>query len=54
MLEWFAAGCVAAGMRITLSKSDAIALDRKKVASPLQVRGESLPQVKEFKYLGAC
>ncbi|KAI3374132.1 hypothetical protein L3Q82_005987 [Scortum barcoo] len=27
-------------------------LDRKRVACPLQVSGEVLPQVEEFKYLG--
>ncbi|KAK3528905.1 hypothetical protein QTP70_012070 [Hemibagrus guttatus] len=34
------------------SKSEAMVLDRKKVACTLQVGGEVLPQVEEFKYLG--
>uniref|UniRef100_A0AAV2JL93 ribonuclease H n=1 Tax=Knipowitschia caucasica TaxID=637954 RepID=A0AAV2JL93_KNICA len=48
----FAAECEAAGMRISTSKSEAMVLDRKKVPCPLQVGGEVLPQVEEFKYLG--
>ncbi|KAI3373481.1 hypothetical protein L3Q82_021949 [Scortum barcoo] len=44
--------CEAAGMRISTSKSEAMVLDRKRVACPLQVGGEVLPQVEEFKYLG--
>ena len=48
----FAAECEAAGMKISSSKSEAMVLDRKKVACPLQVGGVSLPQVEEFKYLG--
>ncbi|KAK7884420.1 hypothetical protein WMY93_027543 [Mugilogobius chulae] len=48
----FAAECEAAGMKISSSKSKAMVLDRKKVPCPLQVGGESLPQVEEFKYLG--
>ncbi len=48
----FAAECKAAGMRISASKSKAMVLSRKKVACPLQVGGEVLPQVDEFKYLG--
>ncbi|KAK3544419.1 hypothetical protein QTP86_011157 [Hemibagrus guttatus] len=48
----FAAECEAAGMRISTSKSEAMVLDRKKVACTLQVGGEVLPQVEEFKYLG--
>ncbi|KAK3543175.1 hypothetical protein QTP70_012283 [Hemibagrus guttatus] len=48
----FAAECEAAGMRVSTSKSEAMVLDRKKVAFTLQVRGEVLPQVEEFKYLG--
>ncbi|KAI3370682.1 hypothetical protein L3Q82_007091 [Scortum barcoo] len=51
-LERFAAECEAAGMRISTSKSEAMVLDRKRVACPLQVGGEVLPQVEEFKYLG--
>ncbi|KAI3362718.1 hypothetical protein L3Q82_001783 [Scortum barcoo] len=50
--ERFAAECEAAGMRISTSKSEAMVLDRKRVACPLQVGGEVLPQVEEFKYLG--
>ncbi|KAK3533035.1 hypothetical protein QTP70_006219 [Hemibagrus guttatus] len=48
----FAAECEAAGMRVSTSKSEVMVLDRKKVACTLQVGGEFLPQVKEFKYLG--
>uniref|UniRef100_A0A671X7J4 Reverse transcriptase domain-containing protein n=1 Tax=Sparus aurata TaxID=8175 RepID=A0A671X7J4_SPAAU len=48
----FAAECEAAGMRISTSKSEAMVLDRKKVACSLRVGGEFLPQVEEFKYLG--
>ncbi|MDF4285589.1 reverse transcriptase domain-containing protein, partial [Vibrio parahaemolyticus] len=48
----FAAECEAAGMRISTSKSEAMVLSRKRVDCPLQVRGEVLPQVEEFKYLG--
>ncbi|KAK3539573.1 hypothetical protein QTP70_010272 [Hemibagrus guttatus] len=48
----FAAECEAAGMMVSTSKSEAIVLDRKKVACTLQVGGEFLPQVEEFKYLG--
>ncbi|KAI3368328.1 hypothetical protein L3Q82_008035 [Scortum barcoo] len=50
--RWLAAECEAAGMRISTSKSEAMVLDRKRVACPLQVGGEVLPQVEEFKYLG--
>ncbi|KAK5888302.1 hypothetical protein CesoFtcFv8_016814 [Champsocephalus esox] len=39
-------------MRISTSKSEAIVLSRKPMDCPLQVGNESLPQVKEFKYLG--
>ncbi|KAI3376987.1 hypothetical protein L3Q82_000034 [Scortum barcoo] len=52
VLERFAAECEAAGMRISTSKSEAMVLDRKRVACPLRVGGEILPQVEEFKYLG--
>ncbi|KAK3558236.1 hypothetical protein QTP86_013969 [Hemibagrus guttatus] len=48
----FADECEAAGMRVSTSKSEAMVLDRKKVACTLQVGGEVLPQVEEFKYLG--
>ncbi|KAK3569879.1 hypothetical protein QTP86_006755 [Hemibagrus guttatus] len=48
----FAAECEVAGMRISTSKSEAMVLNRKKVACTLQVGGECLPQVEEFKYLG--
>ena len=52
LLGRFAAECEVAGMRISTSKSEAMVLDRKKVACPLRVGGELLPQVEEFKYLG--
>ena len=48
----FAAECEAAGMKISTSKSEAMVLSRKRVACSLQVGGEILPQVEEFKYLG--
>ncbi|KAK3530893.1 hypothetical protein QTP70_004413 [Hemibagrus guttatus] len=48
----FAAECEAAGMRVSTSKSEAMVLDWKKVACTLQVGGEFLPQVEEFKYFG--
>ncbi|KAK3518458.1 hypothetical protein QTP70_000645 [Hemibagrus guttatus] len=48
----FAAECEAAGMRVSTSKSEAMVLDRKKVACTLQVGGELLSQVGECKYLG--
>ncbi|KAK3538698.1 hypothetical protein QTP86_013041 [Hemibagrus guttatus] len=48
----FAAECEAAGLRVSTSKSEAMVLNRKKVACTLQVGGEVLPQVEEFKYLG--
>ncbi|XDV31537.1 hypothetical protein PO909_002528 [Leuciscus waleckii] len=48
----FAAECEAAGMKISTSKSEAMVLSRKRVVCPLQVGGEFLPQVEEFKYLG--
>ncbi|KAK3531112.1 hypothetical protein QTP70_011064 [Hemibagrus guttatus] len=51
-LGHFAAECEAAGMRVSTSKSEAMVLDRKKVACTLQVGGEVLPQVEQFKYLG--
>ena len=50
-LDWFAAKCEAAGMRISTSKSEAMILSRKPVDCLLRVGNESLPQVKEFKYL---
>uniref|UniRef100_A0A6Q2ZQA7 54 kDa nucleoporin n=1 Tax=Esox lucius TaxID=8010 RepID=A0A6Q2ZQA7_ESOLU len=48
----FAAECEAVGMKISTSKSEAMVLSWKRVACPLQVGGECLPQVEEFKYLG--
>ncbi|KAI3364986.1 hypothetical protein L3Q82_000948 [Scortum barcoo] len=39
VLERFAAECEAAGMRISTSKSEAMVLDRKRVACPLRVSG---------------
>ncbi|KAK3528654.1 hypothetical protein QTP70_007199 [Hemibagrus guttatus] len=47
----FAAECEAAGMSVSTSKSEAMVLDRKKVACTFQVGEEFLPQVEEFKYL---
>ncbi|KAK3507901.1 hypothetical protein QTP70_002530 [Hemibagrus guttatus] len=51
-LRHFAVECEAAGRRVSTSKSEAMVLDRKKVACTIQVGGEFLPQVEEFKYLG--
>ncbi|KAK3518550.1 hypothetical protein QTP70_001608 [Hemibagrus guttatus] len=51
-LGHFAAECEAAGMRVSTSKSEAMVLNRKKVACTLPVGGELLHQVEEFKYLG--
>uniref|UniRef100_A0A8P4KHH4 Reverse transcriptase domain-containing protein n=1 Tax=Dicentrarchus labrax TaxID=13489 RepID=A0A8P4KHH4_DICLA len=50
-LDRFTAECQAAGMRISTSKSEAMVLSRKPVDCLLRVGSESLPQVKEFKYL---
>ena len=47
----FAAKHAVVGMKISTSKSEAMVLSRKRVDCPLQVRGESLPQVEELKYL---
>ena len=43
VLERFTAKCETAGMRVSTSKSKAMVLDRKKVASSLWVWGELLP-----------
>ncbi|TWW56226.1 hypothetical protein D4764_08G0002130, partial [Takifugu flavidus] len=51
-LDRFATACEAAGMKIKTSKSEAMVLNRKKVACLLRVKEEILPQVEEFKYLG--
>ena len=51
-LDWFAAKCKEAEMKIRTSKSEARVLNRKKVDCLLQVGEEILPQVEEFKYLG--
>ncbi|KAI3358013.1 hypothetical protein L3Q82_003033 [Scortum barcoo] len=51
-VDWFAAECEVAGMRIGTSKSEAMVLNWKRVACPLWVGGEVLPQVEEFKDLG--
>ncbi|KAK3540766.1 hypothetical protein QTP86_001598 [Hemibagrus guttatus] len=50
-LGWFAAECEAPGMRIRTSNSEAMVLDRKKLACPLQVEGDFLLQGEEFMYL---
>ena len=51
-LDRFAVECTAAGMRISISKSEAMVLSRKTMDCAVQVGNETLPQVKEFKYLG--
>ncbi|KAI3362654.1 hypothetical protein L3Q82_001728 [Scortum barcoo] len=48
---WFAAECELAGMRISASKSEAMVLDRKRVACHLRVGGEVLPQVEDLRVL---
>ncbi|KAK3527862.1 hypothetical protein QTP86_009418 [Hemibagrus guttatus] len=53
-LGCFAAECEAAGLRVSTSKPEAMVLDRKKVSCTLQVGGEFLPQVEEFKEEGSC
>ena len=50
-LERFATKCKAVGMRISTSMSESVVLSQKRMACPLQVGGENLPQVEEFKYL---
>ena len=52
VLGRFAAECEAAGMKISTSKFETMALDRKKVACSLRVGGEFLPQVEDLKYFG--
>ena len=51
-LDYFAVECEMAGMRISTSKSEAMALSRKPMECLLWVGNEFLRQVKEFKYLG--
>ncbi len=51
-LDWFTTECEAAGMRISTSKSDAMVLRGKPVDCQLREGNESLPEGKEFKYLG--
>ena len=51
-LDRFAAECEAAGMRISTSKSETMVLSRTPEDCPIRVGNDSLPQVREFKYLG--
>ena len=51
-LDRFDAECTAAGMKISVSKSEAMVLSRKPVDCAVRVGNKALPQVKEFKYLG--
>ncbi|KAK0133573.1 putative uncharacterized transposon-derived protein F52C9.6 [Merluccius polli] len=51
-LDWFAAECKAAGMRVSTSKSESMVFNWKRVECTLRVGDEILPQVEEFKYLG--
>lgn len=44
--------CKAALMKLGPSKTEAIVFNRKKMACPLRVRGESESQVENFKCLG--
>ena len=39
-------------MKISTSKSETMVLSRKRVACPLRIGDEVLPQVEEFKYVG--
>ena len=50
-LARFAGECTAAGMRISVPKSEAMVFSRKPVGCAVQVWNEALLQVKEFKYL---
>ncbi|TWW77546.1 hypothetical protein D4764_12G0009360 [Takifugu flavidus] len=52
VLRRFAAKCEAVGIKISTSKSEAMVLDQKRVVCPLQVGGEVLPQVEEFRSEG--
>lgn len=49
-LGQFTADCEVAWMRISTFKSKAMDLNQKKVACSLQVGGDILPQVEDFKY----
>ena len=51
LLRQFVVEFEAAGMRVSTSKFEATVLGQKRVDCPLWVRGESLPQVEEFRYL---
>ncbi len=53
-LGWFVARSKAAGTRVSSSRSEAIVLCWKVVDCSFQFLSESLPQVKDFKYLGSC
>ena len=50
LLEWFAAECELAVMRISKSKSETMVLGQKRVECLLCVGSEVLPQVEKFKY----
>ena len=50
-LEEFAAECESAGMRSSISKSEVMVLNRKRVDGPLSVREVMLPGVEELKHL---
>ncbi|TWW78180.1 hypothetical protein D4764_11G0003010 [Takifugu flavidus] len=49
VLGRFAAECKAVGMKISTSKSRVMVLDRKREVCPLQVGGEVLPQLEQFR-----
>ncbi|KAI3373182.1 hypothetical protein L3Q82_006507 [Scortum barcoo] len=51
LLGWFTAECEAARMRISTSKSEDMVLEWKRVACPLRIGGDVLPQVEEFRGL---
>ena len=51
-LDRFAAKCKVAGIKISTSKFEATVLNQRKVDCLLQVGGEILPQVEEFRYFG--
>lgn len=50
-LDRFAVKCKAAGIKISISKSEAMVLNQKKVEYLLQVGEKNLSQVEKFKYL---
>lgn len=54
VLGLFAAKCEEAGMRISTSKFEAMALSWKGVECTHWIQNESLPRVEKFKHMGVC